>query len=278
MLVRSKKGPLSGSLHNTSNIRAVRGLSKTSNAVFDITPSFVLSRSPFSSVSERSCTLTVLMASGRRSSFSSLSSGRDSNTSSRSPLIGANDDVDGTSDSHLILVHDESEELSNIHFDFSSDDDDDLSDALSSQLDRIKASPIPPLPSTLVLLYLLSPLLKLGPMLIPSADIPLKYSIPAVFVFALFTLLSRQLWYMLAKYVRKADLEEVVLDAFARGRGKEGRRRVLRACVRVAGAAFACILATVYLRRQYLYSCCTHLLLHPLTACHLNVRTDMSCI
>lgn len=195
------------------------------------------------------------MASARRSSFSSLSSGRDSNTSSRSPLIGGDNDVDGTSNSHLILVHDDSEELSNIHFDFSSDDDDDLSDALSSQLDRIKASSIPPLPSTLVLLYLLSPLLRLGPMLIPSADIPLKYSIPAVLVFALFALLSRQLWYMLAKYVRKADLEEVVLDAFARGRGssKEGKRRVLRAGVRVVGAAFACILATGYLRRQYLY-------------------------
>lgn len=114
-------------------------------------------------------------------------------------------------------------------------------------------------------------------MLIPSADIPLKYSIPAVLVFALFALLSRQLWYMLAKYVRKADLEEVVLDAFARGRGssKEGKRRVLRAGVRVVGAAFACILATVYLRRQYLYFDIPFYLFHHLSMHHIDISTNI---
>ncbi|THH09292.1 hypothetical protein EW146_g8724 [Bondarzewia mesenterica] len=164
------------------------------------------------------------MSSRSRSSQSSLNSiDQDSQTS---PLIH-----ESQSSAALILVQDDGDDPSSTPFDFSSDDD--LADDFSAHLDRVKASPIPPLPPTLIFLYLLTPFLKLGPMFMPSTEVLLAHSIPALLLFAFFAACSRQLWYMLAKYVHKADLEEVMLDAFARGRGKERRRRALRLIVSI---------------------------------------------
>ncbi|KAI0058266.1 hypothetical protein BV25DRAFT_1891581 [Artomyces pyxidatus] len=178
------------------------------------------------------------MSSSRRSSSSSQSS----QAGPSAPLISPH--------SELILVQDEEEEdaTRNEAFDFSSDDD--LADDLDTQSERLKASAIPPLSPTLVFLYLLTPFLKLGPMLVPTSDTPLSHSIPALVVFSLLAAASRQLLYMLSKYVHKTDLEEVVLDTFARGGGKERTRQMLRWTMRLGTGTVRVLLATVYLRQS----------------------------
>lgn len=150
------------------------------------------------------------------------------------------------SSSALILVHDS--EDSNIPFDFSSDDEDDDH---SPQFEVRRAS-VTPLGPPVVFLYLLSPYLKLGALFLPHTSLPLKYGLPSLFAFAGLSAFARQIWYMLAQYMRAADLEDVILDAFARGRGKERHRSILRSTVRVGTGALRVLLATTYLRREFL--------------------------
>lgn len=147
----------------------------------------------------------------------------------------------------LVLIHDSADD--GAPFDFS-EDDDDFSNDLQSE--RVRASAVPPLPPNTVFLYLLAPYLKIGALLLPAAarGLPMRYAVPALVGFALLSALTRQVWYMLARYVRKADMEEVVLDALARGAGKEGRRRVVRALVRLGTGAARVLVAAVYLRES----------------------------
>jgi len=56
--------------------------------------------------------------------------------------------------------------------------------------------------------------------------------------------------YMLARYMRTADLEDIILDSFARGRGKERRRNILRSVVRAGTGSLRILLAAVYLRES----------------------------
>ncbi|KAI0322033.1 hypothetical protein OF83DRAFT_1050169 [Amylostereum chailletii] len=177
------------------------------------------------------------MPSSRRSSASSLSSITDEVST---PFLRS----DLHSPSELVLVPDESDPRGD--FDFSSDDE--IVDDISAHLDRLKASPIPPLPPTLVFLYLLVPYLKLGPFLLSTSNASLAYTLPALFLFALLAAAARQIAYMLTKYIRKTDLEEVVADTFARGIGKEGRRHLLRSIVRGLTGVLRVLLATMYLR------------------------------
>lgn len=172
------------------------------------------------------------MSSSRRVSVSSESSGRSS------PVLSGLD-----STSALILVHTEDDEDSNNPFDFSDDED----DALDSTFE-IGRPYIQPLTPSVVFLYLLSPYLKLGAMLLPNTDLPLKFSLPPLFLFAVLSAFARQIWYMLARYLRKADLEDIFLDVLARGRGKERRREVLRGMVRGSIGVLRVMLAVIYLR------------------------------
>ena len=149
------------------------------------------------------------------------------------------------SSSPLILVHDSEE--SNTPFYFTSDDEDDDN---SPQFEVRKAS-IPPLGPSAVYLYLLSPYLKLGALFLPHTLLPLKYGLPSFIVFAGLSALARQIWYMLTRYMRTADLEDVILDAFARRRGRERYRCILRSTVRAGTGAFRVLLAAVYLRREF---------------------------
>ncbi|TFY80641.1 hypothetical protein EWM64_g3372 [Hericium alpestre] len=162
------------------------------------------------------------MSSSRRSSVSSV----DSITNQSTPLLGPAEQDEPSPT--LVLVHDE--EAQNESFDFLSDDD--LEDDFSTQVDRLGTSPIPLLSPTLIFLYLLTPYLKLGAMFLPSTDLALSRSVPALLIFALFSAAARYMWYMLAKYIGRADLEEIVLDAFARSRSHEQRRSILRGLVR----------------------------------------------
>lgn len=168
----------------------------------------------------------------------------------------------------LILVTDGDDfdnELS-ASFDFNSSDDSD-GDEQDSHFDRLQsssASSIPPLTSSSVFLYLLAPLLKLGAILAVEVDqtdsngdgiltaLPLQWAIPALCVFAVLCAFTRQIWYMLAKYVRRADMEEILLQALARkrGSGSEKRRRRIRSVVRGCVGGFRVLLGVVYLRGE----------------------------
>ncbi|GBE83045.1 hypothetical protein SCP_0500890 [Sparassis crispa] len=176
------------------------------------------------------------MSGSPRSSTSaeSLSSGR------RSPIGGFD------SSAALILEPDVEDTTESHPFDFTSDDETD--DDLTEQTDRLLSSSVPPLSSLTVFLYLLSPFLKLGAFLVPDAGLPLRYGIPVLLFFAGLSALTRQIWYMLARYVRRADLEEIVLQTFARDRRKEGTRWLLRQLVRFGVGLLRVLIAALYLR------------------------------
>ncbi|KAF7288532.1 hypothetical protein HMN09_01382200 [Mycena chlorophos] len=155
-----------------------------------------------------------------------------------SPILG-----NFGSETSLILVHDDEPSTP-----FSiSDDADDDEDPQSPELE-VRRHWSPAMQPSLVFLYLLSPYLKLGAMLLPNTQLPLKFGIPALAVFAVLTAFARQIWYMLARYFRKADFEDLVLDAFARGRGKERLRAWLRTMVRAGTGMLRVLLAAIYLR------------------------------
>lgn len=147
----------------------------------------------------------------------------------------------------LILVHDDSQDSQN-PFDFS-DEDDGEDDDIVSPIFEIRRTTIPPLPPRNVFLYLLAPFLKFGALnILPAADrLDLKYGLPALFLFAICSAFSRQLWYMLARYLRKADLPEVLCDTFAKARGKERQRNFIRFSVKVGTAVASSLLAILYL-------------------------------
>lgn len=169
-----------------------------------------------------------------------MSSSRRSSTSSTDGLASPQPPPE------LVLVNEV--DSPNEELDFSSDDEMSDSDDLSARLDRLNASAIPPLSPTLVFLYLSVPYLKLGPMFLAFSDAPLSHAIPTLIVCALFAALTRQMWYLLARYLRKTDTEDVILDILARGVGKARRRSLLRTIVRVGTSALRILLASVYLR------------------------------
>lgn len=172
------------------------------------------------------------MSNGRRVSTSSSSSG------SSSPRLTAVD-----SSTALILVTDDQDNDS-APFEFADDDED------PEQLYPPHKA-VTPLSPTTVLLYLLSPNLKLGALLLPNFVLPLKHGVLPLVCFAILSAFARQIWYMLARYLKKPDLEEIVLEAFARGRGKERRRAFLRTCVRSGTGCLRILLATLFLRRKH---------------------------
>lgn len=96
--------------------------------------------------------------------------------------------------------------------------------------------------------YILSPYLKLGAMLILSSQSPLKGSLPALFVFAFLAAFSRQIWFLLARYVGKTDIGDIVAEAVARGHGKEGVRTIAKSSARILAGVERILLATVYLK------------------------------
>ncbi|KAK0439922.1 hypothetical protein EV421DRAFT_1905812 [Armillaria borealis] len=155
-----------------------------------------------------------------------------SSSGSSSPVLSSLD-----SSSALILVHDDDD---NTHYD---DDDTDA----PFEIGRPFVQSLEP---SVVLLYLLSPFLKLGATLLPYTKLPLKLGLPALFLFAVLAAFTRRLWYMLARYTRKGDVEDIVLDSFARGRGrgKERLRSVLRSVVRGGTGALRVGLAALYIR------------------------------
>ncbi|EIN12529.1 hypothetical protein PUNSTDRAFT_118328 [Punctularia strigosozonata HHB-11173 SS5] len=158
------------------------------------------------------------------------------------------------SSAQLILIRDEStdsEEDTPTHVPGDGGDDEDYDDEFEDELfpsiDHLRSSPIPDLPPTLVFLYMLAPCLKLGALLVSNVDYPLQWAIPMLAFFAVLSAFARHLWYMLARYVRKANMEDIVLDTFARDRRKERRREIIRTIVRcTTGVTRICTMLLYY--------------------------------
>jgi len=102
--------------------------------------------------------------------------------------------------------------------------------------------------------HILAPSLKLGAMLILSSQAALKVTVPSLIVLALLSAFARQIWFLLARYVRSPDVGTIVSEAFARGPRREGTRRMLRVVSRAGSAVMRLLLAVVYLRGEYVTS------------------------
>jgi len=187
-----------------------------------------------------------------------------------SQYFDAHEDSDGEdpplsaldSSTALILVHDDEDEEESL-FPFTDDEDeregreDEDDDELVSPMFELRRSAVfPPLPPSLVFLYLLVPYLRLGALSMPYTQLPLKYGLPALFLSALAAAFTRQIWYMLARYVRKAKMSDVLLDTFARGRDKERQRVVIRGAIKGVMSTLGIFMSIVYLRCTFrLFSC-----------------------
>lgn len=202
------------------------------------------------SLSHSYCSLSFLLSA--MSSSAPADPERPASPRSATSYSSFNDDDDGRrshshefdSESALILVNDHDDPDAS-PFEFSSDDDE-----REDEDDQPGSVSVASLSSLSVFLYLLSPLLKLGALLatFDIAQLPLKLALPGLFFFAGLCAFSRQIWYMLSRYVRRTDIEEVFLDAFAKGRGRERRRYIVRMSVRFSTALLRVLLAAVYLR------------------------------
>ncbi|EEB95915.1 hypothetical protein MPER_05040, partial [Moniliophthora perniciosa FA553] len=150
-------------------------------------------------------------------------------SSRRSSISSASDDSDGLhavdSTSHLVLVHDDDDEDDNL-FDF----DEGENEQTDSQFQV--GSP------------------EVGfPCNFPNVGIPLKFGLPALFLFAFLSAFARQIWFMLGRHIRKDDLVDAVVDVFARSRRRMNRRRqVIRSIVQLGTGVLRILLAIVYLR------------------------------
>lgn len=195
-----------------------------------------------------SVALTLSAAAGYTACFHSLPgaimSPRSSSesTSSRSSSRSSDSEPSGlNSTSALILVRN-SEEVDRSYA---------LSDDEEYQEEGFKQSELV-LPPSVVFGYFLSPCLKLGAMLVLSSQASLKVSVPALAVFSFLSIFSRQIWFLLARYVKKSDVGDIVAEAVARGRRKAEVRSFTRTVSRIASGLVRLLLATLYLRRKYL--------------------------
>ncbi|KAJ3937572.1 MAG: hypothetical protein NXY57DRAFT_980726 [Lentinula lateritia] len=173
------------------------------------------------------------------------SSDVDSESGRSSPVLASIN-----SSSALILVHDDEEEDPDVNY---AQDLEDVEDDGDSPYLGITRPYVQPLSPTTVLLYLLAPYLKLGAILLPNADLPLRLSIPLLLAFAVLAVFARQIWYMLSRYLRKGPGEEdILVDAFSLSRGsritRQRIRAVVRSGIRAVTGIFRLFLATTYLR------------------------------
>ncbi|KAG2127885.1 hypothetical protein BD769DRAFT_1628282 [Suillus cothurnatus] len=147
------------------------------------------------------------------------------------------------SSSALVLLPNQDDEDS---FEFSSDEDHDEHDP---QLEIAKLA-IPPLPSATVFLYLLAPYLRLGAILVPNGITSLKLGLVNLFVAAALSVFSRNLWFLLARYLRKNTTEDIFFEVIAKGisRAKRRRREKIRRLLLCVTGLLRILMASMYLR------------------------------
>lgn len=175
----------------------------------------------------------------RRSSLDSPDSPVSPQSESQGGLSGP------ASSSALILLPDTEEQDP---YDLESDDD-QSNDEPDSQLE-VQRLPIPPLGSALVFLYLLSPYLRLGALYITDGGDPisLRYGLLTLMFAASLSAFCRHLWFMLGRYLHKFTLEDILIEAFVRGRGQGRQHNFARCIISSAVALFRVLLAAMYFR------------------------------
>jgi len=132
------------------------------------------------------------------------------------------------------------------------DSDDDIGDERDPQLEIQRLS-IPPLPASFVFLYLLSPYLKLGALYISDGTASLWHGLITLILAASLSAFCRHLWFMLGRYLRKVTLDDILIEAFVRGRGRGCKHSLSRSIISGVIALFRILLAAFYMRGK---SCC----------------------
>ncbi|KAF9221597.1 hypothetical protein BS17DRAFT_256051 [Gyrodon lividus] len=125
--------------------------------------------------------------------------------------------------------------------------DDEVEDDPDSQLE-ISKLPIPPLPPSVVFLYLLSPYLRLGAIYIPDGEIPLKYGFVALVIAAFLSAFCRHIWFLLGRYLRKSTTQDIIIHMLVRCRRRDRKHILARYAVATVIGSFRVLLAAMYLR------------------------------
>lgn len=183
------------------------------------------------------------ISSGRRSSLDSLDLSGSPITSPTSPYSPSDSISVLDSSSALVLLSNQDDQDS---FDFSSDEEHEECD---SQLETAKLA-IPPLQAPTIFLYLLAPYLRLGAILVPNGITSLKFSLVNLFVAAALSVFSRNLWFLLARYLRKNTAEDIFFEVIAKGisRAKRRRRERIRRLLLCVTGSLRILMASMYLR------------------------------
>lgn len=179
----------------------------------------------------------------RRSSLDSLANPPiNSPTSPASPYSLSG--LDSSSALVLLPNHDDPD-----FSDFSNDEDQEDHDP---QLEIIGLQ-IPPLPPHTVFLYLLAPYLRVGAILAADGTISLKFGLINLFLAAALSAFSRNIWFHLARYLRKSTTEDIFLETIPKniGRAKRRRREIIRYLFLCVTGLLRILTASMYLRGQF---------------------------
>jgi len=144
----------------------------------------------------------------------------------------------------VLLPNQDDQDLS----DFSNDDE---QEGYEPQPDIIKL-PIHPLPAHAIFLYLLAPYLRVGAFLAANNTVPLKFGLSSLFLAAALSTFSRNIWFHLARYLRKSTVEDVLLEMFPKstGRAKHKKREIIRYLFLCVTGLLRILTASMYLRGQ----------------------------
>ncbi|KAH7885248.1 hypothetical protein F5I97DRAFT_1883943 [Phlebopus sp. FC_14] len=172
-----------------------------------------------------------MLHTGRRSSV-------DSPTSQASPS-----GLSGPASGSLLVLLPDTEARDT--YEYASDDEGDEEDNLEPETRKLS---IPPLPPSVVFLYLLSPYLRLGAMYIPDGNLPFNYGLATLTIAALLSAFCRHIWFLLGRYLHKDTAEDILVETFTWSRDK-GREHVFaRRTISSIVGLFRVSLASLYLR------------------------------
>jgi hypothetical protein len=117
----------------------------------------------------------------------------------------------------------------------------------------VNSLPIPPLPPSVLFLYLLSPYLRLGAIFASDFhDASFANGLVGLVVAAFLSAVCRQIWFLLGRYLRASSTEDIFIHAFARRRrNRVGKNELARHTFTVIRGLFKVLLAAMYLRGPF---------------------------
>ncbi|KAL1702495.1 hypothetical protein EV121DRAFT_261952 [Schizophyllum commune] len=188
----------------------------------------------------------------------------DTHSGGSSPLASPGFDP-SDSTAALILVHDDEEERDtgfDFAYDSSGEDEDEDDDGVPQGQPAV--SPF------MTFVYLLSPGLKLGALLLPAtAGTTLSRRVTSVVACAALSMIARHVWYMLTRYYwkgAKGDIGRLIIHAFSSTRGSTlARRRYRRieSMLRICRWTVGVLMAGVYVRESAICLLST-ITIHPI--------------